>query len=534
MLKWAGKREQPDHAIAWANWLGALLAGLDDGTPRPFSEYFARHLEKVKSLVAGPRGAGIGPLWESAAGKEAEKAIAEISEEAEHGGDVSAAEYASLFRAILDRRESRDPILPHPNIMIWGTLEARVQGADLVILGGLNDGVWPELPGPDPWLNRDMRRNAGLLVPERRIGLSAHDFQQAIAAKTVVLTRSLRDEDSETVPSRWLNRLTNLLQGISADSARELEAMRQRGQAWLDVARSLDAPRKSRPPEPRPAPCPPVSARPRRLSVTAITRLIRDPYAIYARHILGLARLDPLKPGPDAPLRGSILHEVMENFIKGFDDFSDLDAARERLMSVADRILEAKAPWPAARLLWRAKLDRIAEKLLAEEALRQKAGRPVAWERKGAMELPGTGFTLTARADRIDCLNDGGYVVYDYKTGRLPTKDEMLYFDKQLFLEAAMLEAGGFEDLRASQVEKVAHIGLGAQAKTNYVPIEPGDIRRVRAELELLVRAYQEPGQGYLARRAVANLRYAGDYDHLARHGEWDDSDVPVAVKVGK
>ncbi len=530
---WAARQDTDGGCAEWADWISGVLVGLDVTGTLPFATYFARHVELVKRLVAGPQGETSGPLWESAAGAEAERAIAEISEVAQYGGQVRASEYASLFRAILDRSESRDPVLPHPNIMIWGTLEARVQGAELVILGGLNDGVWPELPGPDPWLNREMRRKAGLLLPERRIGLAAHDFQQAIAARTVVLSRSLRDEDSETVPSRWLNRLTNLLQGISPETGDELAAMRQRGQYWVELAKALETPDRPVAPEPRPAPCPPTHARPDRLSVTAITRLIRDPYAIYARHILRISRLDPLKPGPSAPLRGSILHEVMEHFIKDFDDFSDLAAARRCLMDITDRILEEKAPWPAARILWRAKLDRISEKLLTDEAARQAIARPVAWECRGAMTLNDIGFTLTARADRIDALGSGGYAIYDYKTGSLPTEKEMKYFDKQLFLEAAMLERGGFENLAAGTVRQVAHIGLGAQPKVNTVTLEPGHTDTVTDELRRLLVAYHDPDQGYLARRAVAKLRFSGDYDHLARHGEWDDSDGAVSIRVG-
>ena len=64
----------------------------------------------------------------------------------------------------------RRPDTPHAQILIWGTLEARVQGADLLILAGLNEGSWPEAPKPDPWLNRALRHRAGLLLPERRIG----------------------------------------------------------------------------------------------------------------------------------------------------------------------------------------------------------------------------------------------------------------------------------------------------------------------------------------------------------------------------
>ena len=201
-------------------------------------------------------------------------------------------------------------------MLIWGTLEARVQGADLVILGGLNEGSWPEPPPPDPWLNRAMRHEAGLLLPERRIGLSAHDFQQAIAARRGLADPRLRADEAETVPSRWLNRLTNLLAGCRTQGGDDaLAAMRARGRV-AGARRSAGSAGPRAAPAPRPAPCPPSTRRPDRLSVTEIKRLIRDPYAIYARYILSLRPLDPLLQAPDAPLRGIVLHEVLERFIK--------------------------------------------------------------------------------------------------------------------------------------------------------------------------------------------------------------------------
>ena len=202
-------------AAGWADWLAGLLQALPATGARPLAEHVADHLALTEALAGGPAG-GSGGLWEAAAGDAARATMAELEREASYGGRLTAAEYAALVEALLSRREVREPVQPHPLIRIWGTLEARVQGADLVIAAGLNEGVWPELPAPDPWLNRRMRRDAGLLLPERQIGLAAHDFQQAACAPEVVLSRACRDAEAETVPSRWLNRLTNLLSGLEA------------------------------------------------------------------------------------------------------------------------------------------------------------------------------------------------------------------------------------------------------------------------------------------------------------------------------
>ena len=150
----------------------------------------------------------------------------------------AASDYAALLFNVLSGGEVRDRDVGHPQVLIWGTLEARVQTADLTILGGMNEGSWPGAAAPDPWLNRRMRKAAGLLLPERRIGLAAHDYMQAVAGRDVWITRSLRNDEAETVPSRWINRLTNLLGGLrrgaAADALDGMRAARAHGFRPLD------------------------------------------------------------------------------------------------------------------------------------------------------------------------------------------------------------------------------------------------------------------------------------------------------------
>ncbi len=280
---WAEARKDA-AAGQWVEWIIAATADLEGMGPQPLTLLLDQHLAITETLARGPSGTGTGELWLQTAGEAARSAIAGLQAEAAAGGLFTVQDYRNLFDAILNRGEVREEALGHPRLMIWGTLEARVQGADLVILGGLNDGIWPQIPAPDPWLNRKMRKDAGLLLPERRIGLAAHDYQQAIGAPEVVLSRARRDAEAETVPSRWLNRLTNLLGGLSAQNGpAALAAMKARGQHWLDLADALERPIALTPSALRPAPRPPLAHRPRKLALTRITTLIRDPYAIYAR-----------------------------------------------------------------------------------------------------------------------------------------------------------------------------------------------------------------------------------------------------------
>jgi double-strand break repair protein AddB len=528
---WAG-RSQDSFAPAWAEWLIPCVTGGPVTGDRPLAEHVAAHIALAERIARGADATGSGALWQGEPGRQARATVSDLADNAPHGGSLGARDYVSLFDAVLSRVQVRDPVSPHPSILIWGTLEARVHGADMLILAGLNEGSWPEAPPPDPWLNRALRHRAGLLLPERRIGLAAHDFQQALLAPEVWLTRSIRSEEAETVPSRWLNRLGNLLSGLPEQGgAAALDAMRQRGAAWLRRAEALERAAPV-PPATRPSPRPPAAARPRALSVTQVQRLIRDPYAIYARHVLRLQPLDPLMKVPDALLRGTVVHSVLERFIEATRD-EDTLLTRARLMAEADAVLAAAVPWAETRALWRARLDRVADRFIDGEMARRRLARPVALEARGQAVIPEHGFTLTAKADRIDADATGALHLYDYKTGAPPGEKEQRHFDKQLLLEAAIATRAGFGELPPSPVARAVFLGLGTGAPEQEAPLDTDPPEKVWAELGTLVAAYMDPGRGFTARRAARTVKEAGDYDQLARFGEWDITDAPDPKEVG-
>ncbi len=512
---------------ARAAWLAAVEAAL-----APLAGALARGAA-LSAVVAALRGAaealsdaGEGPeVWTEKPGERLAEFFAELEAAADAFGDGPAGDLPALLMGLMRGETLRPaPQQPHPRVAIWGQREARVQGADLVILAGLNDGVWPAAADPGPWLSRPMCASLGLPLPERSVGLAAHDFLQAACQPRVILTRARKIDGTPTVASRWLIRLDTLVEGIGAEA--EAGAMRARGARYLALARRLASPEAPEPPAPRPAPVPPPEARPRRLSVTRIETLIRDAYAIYASEVLKLRPLDPLGRPPDARERGTLVHDMMVRFTERTAPWPGAGAARELLMQAVDEVLAEAVPWSDLRRIWRARIERSADWFVATEEARRANGTPVAREVRGRLEidLPGGAFSITAQADRIDRLNAGGAAIYDYKTGKPPSEKQIAAgFYQQLHLQAAILAQGGFDGLPAMDTTCGGYIGLTGSKKGGdevILDVKPDEIAERLEGVRTLLAAY-DTGAPFTAMGRPEMARDGGDYDHLARRREW-------------
>ena len=235
---------------------------------------------------------------------------------------------------------------------------------------------------------------------------------------------------------------------------------------------------------------------------------------------------------PDALLRGIVLHAVLEAFVKETVAQPER-CTKDRLMEITETVLAENVPWAEMRATWLARLDRVANWFIETEHARRAAAIPVAFEARGTAQIAPLGFTLTATADRIDRDKEGALLIYDYKTGTPPSKDEQTYFDKQLLLEAAIAERSGFSDLSPAQVARAVFIGLASGGKEVPAPLTDEPPEKVWQEFEELIASYADPETGYTARRAMHSKGDHGDYDQLARFGEWDITDDPDKREVG-
>ncbi len=484
-------------------------------SPGPFTETLKAHIGMAEALGSAQ------DLWAKDAGEACAGFVADLLDAARDLGPISAADYPAFLETLMAGRMVRPRYGLHPRLHIWGLLEARLQQADLMILGGLNDATWPPEAQPSPWMSRPMLQKFGLPAPERRIGLTAHDFVQAFSAPNVVLTRAERVDGTPTVASRWLLRLQNLLEkkGRENDLASP--------DPWLQWVDALDRPEQSRQiAEPRPSP--PLAARPRKLSVTQVEHLIRDPYAIYARHVLKLRPLDPLDAEPGAANRGIIIHDVLHAFVEQYPDDLPADAER-RLIEIGREIFQTANIPPGVEAFWWPRFERIAEWFIGYERDHRAAGfRTVATEENGEMQITGPAgpFTLTARADRIDRRADIGLSIIDYKTGLAPSVPQVeTGLSPQLPLEAAIADAGGFERLPPEGTAQLVYLTLSGGRKPGEEKVLKLDVGKTVENtlkgLKDMIAHYDTPDMPYLSQPRPMLLKYTGDYDHLARILEW-------------
>ncbi len=498
------------------------LAALGGGDSDELDDLLRRHIAAAEALCATSGEPGEARLWAGEAGETLALFLGDIVQASRPKGSarlpVTLRDYAELFTGLLAGQVVRPHYGGHPRLAILGPLEARLVQPDLLVLGGLNEGVWPRETDPGPWLSRAMRRDFGLPPVERAVGLAAHDFVQALGAREVVLTRTARSAGGPSVPSRWLLRLEALMQACGIPNA--LADRTQVYQAWGAALDATDGP-------PRPmAPAgfaPPLEARPKRLSVTQIETWMRDPYAIYARYVLGLRRLDPLDAAPDASDKGILIHAAMEEFVRRYP--RDLPPNPEAaLLEIGAEVFRALALHPAVQAYWWPRFARIAGWVATREAGRRSRLEEIFCELDGEMALDG--FTLSARADRIERLTGGGLAILDYKTGTPPSPADIAKgLAPQLPLEAAMAARGAFAEIGPARTEELLFWRLtgGKEiGEEKAIDLTKRDLPdEAVAGLRGLIAAFADPDTAYHAVPAAERQPRFNDYAHLERLQEW-------------
>jgi ATP-dependent helicase/nuclease subunit B len=502
----------------------------DDASVAPLAHWL-RSLVAVAENLASDGSGGFGGLYAGEDGRKLATALRDLIA-AGDTFELAARDVPDVLAALLSGEIVKPQPGGHPRIFIWGQLEARLQHVDLMVLGGLNEGVWPQVAETGPFLSRLMQRECHLEPPERRIGQAAHDFEQFMGAGEVVLSRALHLGDAPSEPSRWLQRM------LAVADADEVAAMRARGASLLASSRGLDAPAPDAPEAgfaPRPEPRPPLAMRPRHFSVSEIETLRRDPYAAFARKVLRLEPLEALIADPGPRERGTLYHEILHDAAREPLDFTAPDAEKGLLRIADAAFMRAELPGEISALWW-ARFAELVPHIVAFEAARSLVlARRQPEEQSARHPVGATGVTLSAKADRIDIGTDGFPRLIDFKSGTTPSKGDIQRLHApQLPLEIALVANGAFGPGIGGGTQQALIVRLSdkggfvvddiGKAGTGTVDINAlGD--DAWQALQRLLHFFNDPQNGYVSRafpaRNHGRMAREAPYDHLARVFEW-------------
>ncbi|MFT9099175.1 MAG: double-strand break repair protein AddB [Zymomonas mobilis subsp. pomaceae] len=500
------KRADPNLLSWWESVKTAFLA-LDNQHQEilPLAELI-RLLRETGQTLAGDK------LWSGPDGRMAADLITELEQLAIHHKELmSFADFGRILRQLMDKQAVRPVSGGHPRIFIWGLIEARLQHADLMIAASLNEGIWPPISDADPWLAPRIRSELGLPGLDLRIGIAAHDFASILGAGRILLTRARRDARAPTIASRFWLRLEAMTGGLP--KAAELPY----------YAKMLDEPKIFKPAL-RPAPKPPVPDRPKRIAVTRFDSLQADPYSYYASNILRLRRLDPVDAAPTVAWRGSLIHSILEDWVK--KDNADPKKLQTRALNIwgdiNSHIIQKILGTP--RLLQA--INWIEQQI---QQMTEEGRSIVKVEQYGKCLIEG--IELFGWVDRIDRLSDGSLAIVDYKTGQPPSSKSVTSGDNlQLGLLALIIEQGGIPSIEGHvQAFEYWSMAQNKNKQAGYKISVLGGKQAISPEafLNFTEKRFSEVIQSYLLGNAAFTARpYRGkklydDYVQLMRFDEW-------------
>ncbi|MBB2817651.1 UNVERIFIED_ORG: ATP-dependent helicase/nuclease subunit B [Rhizobium esperanzae] len=494
------------------------------------SEWAARTGRALEAVAVDPQG-NLADLWSNEAGDALASLLGEVID-TDGQMEADGPQWIDIMAALAAGHAVKPRALSHPRLFIFGTLEARLQSVDTLILGGLNEGSWPGQSANNPFIPRMMKTEIGLEPPERRIGQLAHDFEMANGTLHLIYSRALRQGSTPTVASRWLQRLLAL-----GGEAFEAE-LKGRGARFLQWAGLVDR-GETQAPAQRPSPKPPRALQPQSYSFSEVGRLRRDPYAIYARRILRLDPVDAFNRDPGAAERGTLYHKIIDRFIRAAHVAGTPEAAAAMELILTELFDMEKLP-PHIDAVWRPRFREVARAFLEWEAGRRPAIRRTLTEVRGGVELETINIRLNGVADRIDITGPNAADIIDYKTGYNPSPTQArALLDPQLALEAAALRAGAFRDAGSLTPQDLLYVRLrpGNRFQVDMVNNEnAARSDKAKSAIDLaeesvdqlvkFVSLLQSGEKGFTSRLIPAQqFDFGGDYDHLARVSEWSTAE---------
>ncbi len=524
-LAWRKKDEltsEQEELLAKVKDVLLPLANMYANATVNLHDFFVCHIQTAERLADTLDKTGDKIIWRGDAGSACAKFVSEMVEKSPLLENIKSRDYSAFFESMLSEQNVRVRFGMHPRVKILGPIEARLSQFDVTIIGEANEGVWPKLPNADLWMSRPMKRDFGFPLPERSIGVMASDFAHLLNGKEVFITRAERADGTPTNKSRWWLRFETVVTAILGDKKENQAFLYDTPYAqwakYLERALPQDIVRIA-PPEPSPR----LQQRPNKLSAVNFEMLMRDPYTVFAKYVLGLYPLDELDEDLAYRDYGNIVHKVIEDFNQKYNHQYPTDA-KDELLRLGEEQFALNKVAPDMKAFWWPRFVKTIEWLVATEYDYRPDIATVHNEIKGEIKfsLPHTEFTLTAKADRIDETKDGRINILDYKTGKARSVPEVVTgMAPQLSIEGLIAENGGFAGIPPKEVATMRYWKLGDKEVITSEEQSRKGLQNTLDNIELTLRKYYTELAPYRPKPNPSSAPEYSDYDHLSRYLEW-------------
>lgn len=523
-LAWRQEKPLDDACRNVLNYIKNTLKNLQTLYEQPkiqLKEFFTAHICAAESLAQTDQKSGDKIIWKNDAGNCAAEFVSDFISVCDTLDKISTNDYQSFLDHLLMEKNVRKRYGTHPRVKILGPIEARLLQFDVTIIGEVNEGSWPQLPQADMWMSRPMKKDFGLPLPEKSIGIAAADFAHLLNGQKIYLTRAERIDGTPTAKSRWWLRMETVISALFKSNPSIISKMYdQKYSRWVRYLETSPLPVQT---ISAPRPCPPVRMRPRRLSASNIENLMRDPYIIFAKYILNLYPLNALDRESDNRDFGNLFHQIVEDFNNQYPAEYPQDA-EQILLKMGKTAFEQASISADTEAFWKPKFLKMIRWLVqAEQAYRQdikKVHNEVCGQIK--FNAPAGDFYVTAKADRIDETKNNTLNILDYKTGRARTISEIVSgMAPQLSIEGLIAENGGFENIPPQKIDTLRYWRLGDKEITTDSEQSRKAMDRVSSYIQNLITLFDFETTPYLAKPNPATAPDYSDYDHLSRYLEW-------------
>jgi len=371
---------------------------------------------------------------------------------------VSAHEFYDLLITAAKRVRIQKSGIEDAGIQVLGRLDARGLAFQKIFIPGMVSTAFPQSVRPLPLLSSSERKKVLGGTVESQFDFARHIYSNfCAAAPQIILSRTAMAKDGEICISSpfwtgegekridpvipWKHRLPAMQRarwvrqsasGITASGPSTGNA-----KAFCALDRTHFEIKPLRPADP--------------ISVSELESALLCPARYFFLHILGLKELDEFEPGISPLDRGRKVHSILAAFVllasrrlkKTDPVFEDLAELLRETTTNAIRPRLSQAVWQVEleRLIGKPGCPGLLMKWLEAEWERIRNGWSwVGVERQfDGMVIDGCAARLKGRLDRIDFHSELGLICWDYKTGRLPRRAEVIDKNNEPQLPAYLL-----------------------------------------------------------------------------------------------